>query len=120
MIFEFSNDVVPILLSFSVCISILTFHLCNLMLKDTFVKHRCMSNGKLQVIHGDSLQESAVYEERGQQLTFITRIVKRKEAPEDDADYFLLVLKHLSLTTQGGQSWKTNLYSNSLKNMGLL
>ncbi|MDG5787466.1 hypothetical protein QA612_08155 [Evansella sp. AB-P1] len=115
MIFEFSNDIVPILLSFSFCFSIITFHLMNGLAKETFVSHRELTNSNLDLLTWSTLDQTEVLEEIGQVQTFITRIIKRKEAPEDDADYTFFPYNHQSFYNQGGQKWEKHLYSTSLK-----
>ncbi|ADU32409.1 hypothetical protein [Evansella cellulosilytica] len=115
MIFEFSNDLVPILLSISVYVTILAAHTANLLANEHVVKQRFMANDTLQKVQWQACFHSEVPLDIVERNQFITRIVKRKEAPEDDADYFFSSKIATTETIRGGQRWKTNLYSSSLK-----
>ncbi|MCD8509426.1 MAG: hypothetical protein LRY73_05770 [Bacillus sp. (in: Bacteria)] len=117
MIFEFSNDLVPILFSMSIVLTIIAAQLVDGMAKDYTVSRRHRVNNSLQAVTAVSTTETEVTEELVEKQNFLTRIVKRKEAPEDDADYFFSSKAIITDRYRGGQQWKTNLYSTSLKGM---
>ncbi|MDQ0256943.1 hypothetical protein J2S74_004388 [Evansella vedderi] len=117
MFFELSNDLVPIILSMSLYLTVLGLQLVNGMAQDYAMSRRSIANESLRTIEVNSSNEEEATEEMGQKQNFITRIVKRKEAPEDDSDYLFSSIKMDFDRKRGGQRWKINLYSTSLKGM---
>ncbi|MBU9719968.1 MULTISPECIES: hypothetical protein [Bacillaceae] len=89
MIFEFSNDLVPILVSISLYLTVFAAHLMNSLAKEYVVQHRYRSNQDIQTALFEAMSEDQSTEGMEQRQSFITRIVKRKEAPEDDGEYQL-------------------------------
>lgn len=117
MIFELTNDLVPILLAFSLYLTVAGAHLANSMIREYCVHHRLKSERNIQAALSLSLLEHDTTKDVLQQLSFLTRIIKRKESPEDDGDYHFSSNSLCNVNNRGGLQWKINLYSLSLKNM---
>nr|WP_090890544.1 hypothetical protein [Evansella caseinilytica] len=122
MIFEFSNDLVPILLTTGLYLTFIAVHLINGITKEFVVKRRSITNDHLHSFHISVSSDQLVLNEFVEKQSFLTRIVKRKEAPEDDADYPLSSLYYKICIKRGGQQWKaqSNLYSTSLNDTAFL
>ncbi|MBU9710448.1 hypothetical protein [Evansella tamaricis] len=124
MIFEVSNDLVPILLSVSLYISFIAVHVMSSMTKEYVVRHRYLTNREIQSSLFLISTEDSFSEKLEEKQSFITRIIKRKEAPEDDGEYHFSSMKqHENENTRGGKhlwSRRNILYSPSLGNMVIL
>lgn len=119
MIFEIWNDIVPILFSLSFYVAFITAHIINGIVVDYAVQHKSWVKDSSVSIKLKSAADRLITDNLEEQQSFITRITKRKEAPEDDADYQAFSLNSMSFLIRGGKLklWKTNLYSLSLRNM---
>ena len=119
MIFELWNDIVPILFSISIYVAFLTAHIINGIVTEHTVKHRSWMNDSSAAIKLKYAAGQLITVNSEEQQSFITRITKRKEAPEDDSDYDYSSIFTMSFIKRGGEitTWKTTLYSQPLKNM---
>ena len=117
MIFELWNDFVPLLFFVGLYVAFVTAHIINGIAKDYIVRRRNWTQDNMAAVRMKSASATLLLECFEEKLNFITRVVKRKEAPEDDADYVNSSIFILRLKIRGGKQWKTDLYSHSLKGM---
>src|SRR5690554_1449078 len=105
MLFEMSNDIVPVLLSISVYLTFVTIHLALIMMKGQIVRGRILSNEKPCYIESAKVVQEETDLLVGETQRFITRMTKRKEAPEDDSDYVYSLRNKLTMNDRGGERW---------------
>ena len=115
MIFEIWNDFVPLLLFVGLYVAFITAHIINGIAKDYVVRSRNWTQDTMAAVRMKSASDTLLLECFEEKLNFITRVMKRKEAPEDDADYNHSSILRLSFKNRGGEQWKINLYSLSIK-----
>ena len=119
MLFEISNDIVPVLLSMSVYFSVFALHLTLLMIKEHIAQQGYSENKRLYDLQSGTSQQEDTSLLVGETQRFITRITKRKEAPEDDSDYVYSLGNKYTMDNRGGIRWKTALYSPFLNGTAL-
>ncbi|TMW72065.1 hypothetical protein [Alteribacter natronophilus] len=96
MIFEHYHELVPILLSLSVYVAVAGAHVLHVTSQELVVNSRYTAGRRLtDGAAGRELPEgpSAFKEER---QSWLTRMMKRKDAPEDDTDYFSFSLEKMN------------------------
>lgn len=82
------------------------------MIKEHIVQQRFSAKKSFYDLQNDRIQQSEHGLLVGQTQAFITKIIKRKEAPEDDSDYVYSLRKESTMNdNRGGKRWKIELYS---------
>ncbi|PYZ96201.1 hypothetical protein CR205_17720 [Alteribacter lacisalsi] len=96
MFFEHYHELVPILLSLSIYVAVAGAHLISVTAQELVIRSRYTAGRRLaDGTAGRELPEgpSAFKEER---QSWLTRMMKRKDAPEDDTDYFSFSLEKMN------------------------
>ncbi|WP_026691708.1 hypothetical protein [Alteribacter aurantiacus] len=88
MFLEHYHDLVPILISISILVALAGAQWVNYMSHECMIRNRHMANSRIATLDRTGMDDDDAGESIEERQSFITRIVKRKEAPEDDADYF--------------------------------
>ncbi|MBM7095459.1 MULTISPECIES: hypothetical protein [Alteribacter] len=96
MFLEHYHDLVPILISISILVALAGAQWVNYLSHDCMVRNRHMANSRIRSLQRARLDDDEAVESKEERQSFITRIVKRKEAPEDDADYFSFSLEMMN------------------------
>ncbi|WP_096437866.1 hypothetical protein [Alteribacter populi] len=112
MFFEHYHDLVPLILSISLYVTIAGSQMINFMSNECVVRNRYMANREIHSLHLEQVPDTELIEKSEERQNWITRIVKRKEAPEDDADYFSFSLEMIEMK-RGGLIWEKHLCSRT-------
>lgn len=116
MMFEFSQDLIPVLLSISLYMTFAGAHLIQYMAHESSLAHRSMTQKQLHSWRNLMVPENMLEDYHIDRQAWITRIMKRKEGPEDDSDNSSF--SNLELTQlRGGFMWEKNLYLPSFRNI---
>ncbi|WP_147421968.1 hypothetical protein [Salipaludibacillus neizhouensis] len=117
MMFEISHDLVPALITISLYMTFAGAHLLHFMVQESGAANRHMSQKKLSVCEQLSGSENLMADHNVQRRTWITRIMKRKEGPEDDSDYLSFSNPSKQQIRGGILLWKKDLYSPVFQNI---
>jgi len=116
MMFEFSQDLIPVLLTVSLYMTFAGAHLIQFMTHESSAANRSMTQKQLYSWRNLMVPEKMILGHHIDRHAWITRIMKRKEAPEDDSDYSFFSISVLT-QLRGGFMWEKNLYSPSFLNI---
>ncbi|MCE7793568.1 hypothetical protein K8O68_14175 [Salipaludibacillus sp. CUR1] len=116
MMFEFSQDLVPVLLTISLYMTFAGAHLIQFMSHESAAANRSLTQKQLHSWHSRLAPSNMLLDLRVDRLSWLTRMMGRKEGPEDDGDYLSFSIDKLQ-THRGGYTWKKTLYSPDLKNI---
>lgn len=119
LLFELSNDIVPVLLWVSISFTFFAIHFANIILKDYVSYRRYHTNDKFHPLHWSSNYLDYIPSFLIKTNRIITRTVKRKEGPEDDLDDIYSSTKKIIMRNRGGKQWRTTQYSPLLKGIVL-
>lgn len=117
MLFEMPNDLVPVLVSISVYFTFFAIHFANVMIKQYVFHRRFHSSEKFHSINWNNKKLDGFVSSINETQRFITRTVKRKEAPEDDTDDIFSSKEKTTKKIRGGVQWETTQYSPLLKDI---
>lgn len=116
MMFEISQDLVPVLITISLYMTFAGAHLLQFMARESGAANRHLMHKQVEVCEQLRVSENRVMDQNVERQAWITRITKRKEGPEDDSDYssFSKITKQ---PIRGGLSWRKNLYLPAFLNI---
>ncbi|MFA9458053.1 hypothetical protein ACERJO_14960 [Halalkalibacter sp. AB-rgal2] len=110
MLFESFQDIIPLLLSMSIFLTVASYKVLQYMERSLMIKQRMLTKSSLysfDVFIPSKIDPIGPMQRR---QTWLTCLTKRKESPEDDGDY-----GNSSLTNEiirGGFIWNDHLYSH--------
>ncbi|PYZ91647.1 hypothetical protein CR194_18630 [Salipaludibacillus keqinensis] len=116
MMFEFSQDLVPVLITISLYMTFAGAHLIQFMAHESSAANRSMTQKQLHSWHSQIGPENMLADQSFDRHAWITRLMGRKEGPEDDADYPSFS-KVVITKLRGGFVWRKNLYSLNVRNI---
>ncbi|WP_416147877.1 hypothetical protein ACM26V_16740 [Salipaludibacillus sp. HK11] len=116
MMFEFSHDLIPVLITVSLYMTFAGAHLIEFMAHESSAANRSMTEKQLHSWRNLMVPEKMLQDHHIKRHTWITRIMKRKEGPEDDSDYSSFSISVLT-QLRGGFMWEKNLYSLGFQNI---
>ncbi|WP_280771105.1 hypothetical protein [Salipaludibacillus daqingensis] len=116
MMFEFSQDLIPVLLTVSLYMTFAGAHLIQYMAHESSAANRSMTQKQLHSWRNLNVPESMQLDHHIDRHAWITRIMKRKEGPEDDSDN-LSFSNSVITKLRGGFMWKKSLYSPNFQNI---
>ncbi|WP_096185976.1 hypothetical protein [Evansella halocellulosilytica] len=112
MLFELFHDMIPLLFSMSIFLTIVGLKVAEYLKVSYFIKQRMLTKRSLQTVELAQPANSDAENCLHQRQAWLTCMTKRKDAPEDDDDYRSSAFIHFE--KQGGQQWNNHLYSHSL------
>ncbi len=116
IMFEFYHDLIPVLLTISLCMTFAGGHLIQFVARESSAAHRSTTEKQLYSWRNLMVSEKMLLDHHVDRHAWITRIMKRKEGPEDDSDN-LSFSNSVTTKLRGGFMWEKNLHSPSFQNI---
>lgn len=119
LLFEISNDIVPVLVWISVSFTFFAIHLASIVLKSHVMYRSNRQGDKLHTFQRNKSRFDDIPAFINDTNRFITAMIKRKEAPEDDLDDISSIMDEKLKRNRGGKQWRTTQFSPLLKGIAL-
>ncbi|WP_062051218.1 hypothetical protein [Bacillus sp. JCM 19034] len=113
MIVESFQDIIPLLLSMSILLTVASYKVLQYMERSVIIKQRMLTKRSFYLCDGFVPKQLDSFGPKQRLQVWLTCFVKRKESPEDDGDYTASSFKNV--LKRGGQKWNSYLYSHVLK-----
>jgi hypothetical protein len=117
-LYESLSDLSPLYLYLSVLLSMIFALRFMPFFMESFAENSKLYRQKLHARKAKLVQMQAPKTVLIEKRNWLSRKTKRIEAPDDDTDSESFLLQAIN-KKQGGTTWKSNLYSHSLRNIAL-